>query len=208
MLVRQTLFFLALAHIFIVAISNTLVQHPVTLMHWHTTWGAFSYPLIFILTDLTTRLLGQNMARKVIFLSMFPALVISYVISNYYSQNALFPLDSLSLRIALASFCAYVVGQVLDISIFQTLRRQQNWWLAPSVANLFGNIFDTYCFFFIAFFECSNAFLASHWLEIATVDLLFKLVISFLSFIPLYGIILNLLLRSRVSRAAYAETAL
>lgn len=188
---------LILAHIIIICLSNILVQYPFTLFGYSTTWGAFSYPLIFILTDLSTRLLGQRTARKIIFGAMVPALVGSYLISNWTTQSSLFAHNPLALRIASASFCAYVLGQLLDITIFQKLRQQQKWWVAPSIANMFGNFFDTYCFFFIAFYHGSNHFLSIHWLEIATVDLVFKILISLISFVPLYGLILQLALRRR-----------
>lgn len=105
------------------------------------------------------------------------------------------------MRIAIASFCAYVLGQLLDISIFQRLRQRPQWWLAPSVSTVFGNLFDTYCFFFIAFYQSANVFLSAHWLEIATVDLIFKVLISLFSFVPLYGLILRSILRNKTGYA-------
>lgn len=197
---------LALAHIIIICLSNTLVQYPFVLWGFRTTWGAFSYPLIFILTDLTTRLLGQERARKTIFAAMIPGLVCSYLISNWYAQGVLLAYDTLVLRIAFASFCAYVIGQLLDITIFQRLRQQAKWWVAPAVSTIFGNLFDTYCFFFVAFYQGSNDFLSTHWLEIATVDLIFKLLISLISFVPLYGLILKLILRNKPIAMANAPS--
>ncbi|HHF7346446.1 TPA: 7-cyano-7-deazaguanine/7-aminomethyl-7-deazaguanine transporter [Legionella feeleii] len=191
---------LVLAHVVIICLSNTLVQYPFVLWGFRTTWGAFSYPLIFILTDLTTRLLGPESARKTIFAAMIPGLLSSYLISNWYAHGVLLAYNNLVLRIAFASFCAYVAGQLLDITVFQRLRQQAKWWVAPAVSTIFGNLFDTYCFFFIAFYQSGNAFLSTHWLEIATVDLIFKLLISLISFVPLYGLILKLILRSK-SRA-------
>lgn len=187
---------LVLTHIVIICLSNTLVQYPFILFGFRTTFGAFSYPLIFILTDLTTRLLGQERARKVVLIAMMPGLFCSYFISNYYIQGNFLTLNTVVLRVALASFCAYVLGQLLDITIFQKLRTYQKWWVAPSISNVFGNLFDTYCFFFIAFYQSTNIFLSTHWIEIATVDLVFKLVISLLSFVPLYGLILKLVLNN------------
>ncbi|OCH99521.1 hypothetical protein A8135_07535 [Legionella jamestowniensis] len=196
---------LALAHIVVIALSNTLVQYPFTLFEFKTTWGAFSYPLIFILTDLTTRLLGQKIARKIVYLAMLPGLLCSYLISNAYAQNALLTYNPMVLRIAFASFLAYVLGQLLDIAVFQRLRAQSKWWVAPSVSNVFGNLFDTYCFFFVAFYHSTNGFLSIHWVEIATVDLVFKLLISMVSFLPLYGFILKLLLQNRPMKASVAS---
>lgn len=188
----KKLFWLVLAHIIIICLSNVMVQYPFELFGFKTTLGAFIYPLIFILTDLTTRLAGQERARKVILLAMFPGLISSYFIANFYKEGAWLVFNSVVLRIAIASFFAYVLGQLLDIFIFQRIRKSAKWWVAPTVSNIFGNFFDTYTFFFIAFFQCSNAFLSAHWLEIATFDLVFKLGLSLLTFIPLYGAILQL----------------
>ncbi|ARG96255.1 7-cyano-7-deazaguanine/7-aminomethyl-7-deazaguanine transporter [Legionella micdadei] len=188
---------LVLAHVSIICLSNTLVQFPFVFLGFRTTCGAFTYPIIFILTDLSTRLLGQSEARRVVMLAMLPGLLCSFLISNYYSQGDLFAHNTLALRIALASLAAYVLGQLLDIVIFQKLRLYPKWWIAPSVSNVFGNLLDTFCFFFIAFYHSTNLFLSAHWVEIATVDLVFKLTISLLTFIPLYGIILQLILRKK-----------
>ncbi|KTD18817.1 membrane protein [Legionella lansingensis] len=197
------IFSLILAHISIIAAANTLVQYPFMLFGFRTTWGAFSYPLIFILTDLTTRLLGQQVARKVIYIAMLPGLFCSYFISNFYAHNDLLSYNPGALRVAFASFCAYVLGQLLDIAIFQRFRQQQKWWVAPSISNVFGNFFDTYCFFFIAFYQSDNVFLSTHWPEIAIVDLIFKLMISLISFVPLYGFILKLVLQAKTVEESY-----
>lgn len=179
---------LVLLHIVIICISNILVQYPFSLLGYKTTWGAFSYPLIFILTDLTTRLLGGNTARQVVFRAMLPGLMLSVLISQLAHQPT-----TVSLRIAVAGLIAYLLGQLLDISIFQKIKGSSRWWVAPSTSSILGNIFDTYCFFFIAFFNCSNPFLSAHWPEIATVDLCFKLLINVCSFVPLYGFLLKTL---------------
>lgn len=194
------LFWLVSAHILILSLSNTLVQYPFALFGFHTTWGAFSYPLIFILTDLSTRLLGQTSAKRIILQAMFPGLACSYLISNYLSYGSLLVMNSLALRIALASFCAYVSGQWLDIAIFQKLRQKPQWWVAPSVSSVFGNLFDTYLFFSIAFYGSSNVFLGTHWPEMAIVDLLFKLTVSLISFVPLYGVVLQYILQAQAKR--------
>ena len=78
---RNALCYLALFHLIIIASSNYLVQLPFTIMSFHTTWGAFTFPFIFLATDLTVRIFGAKMARKIVFLVMLPALVVSYVLS-------------------------------------------------------------------------------------------------------------------------------
>lgn len=186
-----------LGHIIFIAISNISVKYPFELFGYHTTWGALSYPFIFILTDLTARILSPHIARKVILFSMLPSLLISYLISSYIefpnSMNWTFlvSIHPIPLRISLACLIAYITGQLMDIYIFQHLRKFNSWWIAPTVSTLFGNIIDTLLFFTLAFYHSSNAFLNEHWMEIAIVDVGFKIVISFVTFIPLYGVILQ-----------------
>lgn len=187
-----------LYHILLLTLSNVLVQYPFELLGFHTTWGAFTYPAIFILTDLTTRLSTARHARRIIFQSMIPGLLISYFISSYLeshdspSWSSIFGvLHIMPLRIALASFMAYVMGQLLDIMVFQQYRNNTAWWVAPVFSTTAGNILDTILFFFVAFYHCSNPFLSNHWLEIASVDMFFKITISLVAFVPIYGVILN-----------------
>ena len=188
-------------HIFIIIASNYLVQLPISLFGWHTTWGAFSFPFIFLATDLTVRLLGKQSARRVIARVMLPALLASYGVSVLFQEGAyrgvgaLLELNDFVLRISLASFCAYVVGQLLDIQIFDRLRRLPHWWIAPSASMLFGTLVDTFVFFSVAFWNSSNAFMAANWVEIATVDYVIKLGISWALFVPLYGVLLSAILR-------------
>ncbi|WP_148253946.1 7-cyano-7-deazaguanine/7-aminomethyl-7-deazaguanine transporter [Aidingimonas lacisalsi] len=184
-------------HILVIAASNYLVQLPFTLYGWHTTWGAFSFPFIFLATDLTVRLFGKRPARKIIARVMLPALVISYVVSVVFPQGGFAGWGVLGewnlfvARIALASFMAYVLGQLLDIHVFDRLRRLRFWWVAPAVSTVFGNLADTVAFFSIAFYQSPNAFMAGHWQEIAAVDYTIKLAVSLMFFLPLYGLLLS-----------------
>lgn len=188
-------------HIVIIIASNFLVQFPVEMFGWQTTWGAFSFPFIFLATDLTVRLLGKQPARRVIAWVMLPALLASYLVSTLFHEGhfngwaALASLNLFVLRISLASFAAYATGQLADIQVFDRLRRLQQWWIAPAASTVFGNLLDTLVFFSIAFWRSSNSFMAEHWVEIAWVDYIIKLAISLIFFIPLYGIVLNALLR-------------
>jgi queuosine precursor transporter len=186
---------LAFLHVLLLTLSNVLVQYPFDLLGFHTTYGAFTYPAIFILTDLTTRLTCANHARKIIFRSMFPGLIISYFVASYFAAadtQDLFTLHIMPLRIALACFIAYVVGQLLDILVFQRYRNNTSWWLAPILSTTIGNVVDTIIFFSVAFYQCNDVFLRNHWLEIATVDIFFKIAISVLAFVPIYGFVLNI----------------
>lgn len=96
------------------------------------------------------------------------------------------------LRIAFACFLAYTVGQLLDILVFQRYRNNSSWWLAPSLSTTIGNLIDTILFFAVAFYHCTNPFLSQHWPEIAAVDMFFKITISLLAFVPIYGFVLNI----------------
>ncbi|HKM37743.1 MAG TPA: 7-cyano-7-deazaguanine/7-aminomethyl-7-deazaguanine transporter, partial [Thiopseudomonas sp.] len=148
-------------HIFIVIASNYLVQFPMQLFGWQTTWGAFSFPFIFLATDLTVRLLGKQPARRVIAYVMLPALLVSYAVSVVFQEGAfrgaesLLVLNTFVLRISLASFAAYAIGQLADIQVFDRLRQLKQWWVAPTASTVLGNLLDTFVFFAIAFWYSS-----------------------------------------------------
>lgn len=192
---------LVVFHILIIIASNYLVQFPFQIFGWQTTWGAFSFPFIFLATDLTVRLLGKQPARKVIGYVMLPALLVSYVFSVLFQEGqfngwlALSSMNMFVLRISVASFAAYVVGQLLDVQLFDRLRALRQWWVAPAASTIFGSMLDTLVFFAIAFWHSSDPFMAQHWVEIGIVDYVTKLAVSMLFFVPLYGLLLKLILR-------------
>lgn len=198
---RNALFFLVLFHLIIIASSNYLVQLPFTIFGFHTTWGAFTFPFIFLATDLTVRIFGAALARKIIFLVMLPALAVSYLLSVVFFEGQFQGFGQLSefnlfvARIAIASFMAYILGQILDVHVFNRLRQMKAWWVAPTCSTLIGNALDTLAFFSIAFYQSSDPFMAEHWTEIALVDYGFKLVISLGLFVPMYGVLLNYLVK-------------
>ena len=198
---KRLLALLVAFHILVVASSNYLVQFPITVFGFKATWGAFTFPLVFLATDLTVRLLGAKLGRRIIFYAMFPALVVSYVITVGFLDGVWLGFDSLLTfnlfvaRIAIASFAAYVVGQILDIFVFNKLRQHKQWWRAPFGSAIFGNLLDTFTFFMIAFYKTSDVYLAENLFEIATVDYIFKMIISALFFLPLYKIVLNPILK-------------
>ncbi|MBN6709926.1 7-cyano-7-deazaguanine/7-aminomethyl-7-deazaguanine transporter [Haemophilus haemoglobinophilus] len=206
---KRALIILSFFHIFIITASNYLVQIPfeITLpltnfgfaenFSFHNTWGALTFPFIFLATDLTVRVFGAKEARWIIFVVMIPALIISYIVSTVFSDSqyqgfqALNTFNTFVFRIAFASFAAYVIGQLLDVYVFNHLRKLKTWWIAPSCSMVFGSLADTFMFFSIAFYASSDPFMAEHWVEIGSVDYLFKLFIGILLFVPAYGILLN-----------------
>lgn len=196
---RRTLLLLAGFHILIISASNYLVQLPFQLFGWHTTWGAFSFPFVYLATDLTVRIFGQKAARRIIFRAMLPALLISYLMGVWFHQgkfqgiDAIVQFNSFVFRIALASFAAYLIGQLMDIKVFARIRRDCAWWVAPTASTIIGNLVDTLVFFSVAFYASSDTFMAQNWPEIATVDYSFKLLVSLSLFLPAYGLLLKIL---------------
>lgn len=188
---------LACFHIIVVAASNYLVQFPIIIFGFKATWGAFTFPFIFLATDLTVRVFGARMGRKIIFYAMLPALLVSYFVTVGFQHGVWLGVERFVnfnlfvFRIAFASFSAYVIGQILDIFVFNKLRQHKQWWHAPLASGIFGNFMDTATFFAIAFYKTSDAYLAENLVEIAAVDYVFKVLINALLFLPLYKIILN-----------------
>lgn len=196
----KALIWLSFFHILIITSSNYLVQLPITIFSFHTTWGAFTFPFIFLTTDLTVRIYGAPLARRIIAATMLPALAVSYILSALFYQGqwqGFITINEFNLfvaRIALASFMAYALGQIMDIFVFNKLRNYCRWWIAPTAAMFFGNLLDTLAFFFIAFYHSTAPFIAANWVEISLVDYSFKLFICILFFLPAYGLMLNFIL--------------
>ncbi|AGH38967.1 hypothetical protein F542_5180 [Bibersteinia trehalosi USDA-ARS-USMARC-188] len=202
----RSLVLLSLFHILIISLSNYLVQIAFEIPlpfggRLPTTWGTFTFPFIFLATDLTVRVFGAPLARRIIFAVMFPALLVSYVISVLFFEGQFQGFSHLGdfnlfvFRIALASFAAYAVGQLMDIFVFNRLRQGRIWWLAPASSTIFGSLIDTFVFFAVAFYQSSDEYMAEHWFTIGSVDYAFKLFVSLLLFLPLYGLLLNFLVK-------------
>jgi queuosine precursor transporter len=208
---RKALTFLVACHLLIIAASNYLVQLPFTLLGFNTTWGAFSFPFIFLATDLTVRIFGANNARRIVLRAMIPALLLSYVLSVLFYEGAFQGFAQLTefnlfvARIALASFLAYVMGQFMDVLVFNRLRRSRSWWVAPATSTVLGSALDTLLFFSIAFYQSPDVFMAEHWVEIALVDFSFKMVVSLLLFLPAYGVLLSYLADRLTEQADEAQ---
>jgi len=169
-------------HIAIIALANFTVQFTSSFHGYEYSYGMFVFPLVILATDLTVRLSGQHNARIIVGIAYVPAILISAWLADW--------------RIGLASGTAYLVGQLIDIRIFQRVRdAARSWWMAPLISTFFANIIDTYLFYAAAFYRAPDSFMAANWPEIATVDLAFKIVVSIVLFLPVYGLSLNYLQR-------------
>ena len=127
----------------IVLASNILVQHPLGL--W-LTWGAITYPFAFLVTDLTNRLQGATAARRVVLVGFATGIICSLIGTQIMGEFG--PL--VTLRIAIGSGTAFLIAQLLDVALFERLRRG-TWWRAPFISTLVGSTLDTALFFSIAF---------------------------------------------------------
>lgn len=182
--------YLIIVHICIIVVSNILVSIPVNFYGFKITWAAFCFPLVIVTTDLTTRLLGKSFAQNIIGYS-FPFAILSSVILIYLNDNPF----SVALRIGIASGIAYAIGVLIDINAFQFIREKfSSWWIAPALSTIVSNIIDSYSFFFTAFYNSEDAYMAKNWFEICGTQTVIKILIGFIFFLPIYGILLNFFL--------------
>ena len=142
----------------IVVASNILVQFLI--LDGFLTWGAFTYPLAFLVTDVMNRVYGPTAARKVVFSGLIVGIGCSLIGSQIMLQGDGFEYPAVALRIAIGSATAFLVAQLLDIAIFQRLR-DGSWWKAPLGSTLVGSTVDTAIFFSIAFAAVFNGLSAS-----------------------------------------------
>ena len=145
----------------VIVLSNVLVQHPIN--DW-LTWGAFSYPFVFLVSDLTNRALGPQAARRVAWVGFAIAVAVSLALAPW--------------RIAVASGAAFLFSQVMDILVFNRWRRQ-TWWKAPLIGNLVASVVDTAVFFFLAFAGSDM-----NWISLAAGDLAVKAAMATLLLAP------------------------
>ena len=188
--------YLVIIHICIIVVSNILVSIPIDFYGFKITWAAFSFPLVIVTTDLTTRLLGKSVAQNIIGYS-FPFAILSSIILIYFNDNPI----SVSVRIGIASGIAYAIGILIDINAFQFIREKySNWWIAPALSTIISNIIDSYTFFFSAFYNSEDLYMAKNWLEICGTQTLIKIIIGFIFFLPIYGLLLNIFLNKILSK--------
>ena len=167
------LLFLALSMGFIVIISNYLVQFPIN--HYGLekilTYGAFSYPITFLIIDLANRGFGKKIAQKIVYTGFIVGVLLTLFVSTNFS-------DSISVRIAVGSGVAFFIAQNLDVQIFDSLRKKK-WYVAPLTSSILGSITDTFLFFSIAFYATGIP-----WVTLAFGDLAVKLFIALAMLIP------------------------
>ena len=163
----------------VVLISNYLVQFPFKYygLHEILTYGAFTYPIAFLITDLSNRCYGKYTARKVVYVGFF--IGISFTL--FFSTNFT---DLISIRIAIGSGSAFLVAQLLDVQIFDKLRKNI-WYIAPLISSLIGSIVDTFLFFSIAFAGTDVP-----WITLSLGDLAVKLFVALVMLVP-FRLLLN-----------------
>jgi len=186
---RSMLMKLVALHVIVITVSNALVGIPVEIFGIKLTWAAFTFPLVVLATDLTVRLLGKKIARSTI-LAAYP-LAIAASIGVVLLEGA--PM-SVALRIGFASATAYAVGTFLDVYVFQVIREKSaQWWIAPAISTIAANVIDTYAFFYVAFANGADEYMAANWMEIAGSQVVLKIAVGLVIFLPAYGLLLKYL---------------
>ena len=187
---KNILLRLVFLQVFIITISNFLVSIPLEILTIKLTWSAFTFPVVVLATDLTIRVLGKKIARATITLT-YPLAIIASIAVLLFEDS----LISVAFRIGFASATAYAVSTLLDVYVFQIIREKYKaWWLAPGISTVFANIIDSYVFFFTAFSDSEDIYMANNWIEIAGTQSIIKIAIGILLFLPAYGVILNYIL--------------
>ena len=157
----------------VVMLSNYLVQFPIQYFGLSEilTYGAFSYPVTFLITDLANRAYGKLVARKIVYVGFFIGICLTLLVSTNFS-------DLISVRIAIGSGVAFFIAQNLDVGIFDILRKKA-WYVAPLTSSVLGSIVDTFLFFSISFYATGVP-----WVSLAVGDLFVKLFIALSMLIP------------------------
>jgi len=166
-------FILAFSMALIVALSNYLVQFPIKYLNLQDlfTYGAFSYPVAFLITDLANRSYGKIIARKTVYIGFIMGLVLTLCFSTDFS-------NLISKRIAVGSGTAFLIAQLLDVQVFDKLR-EKVWYVAPLASSLIGSFIDTFLFFSIAFYGTGV-----NWITLSFGDLLVKIFVALVMLIP------------------------
>ena len=163
----------------IVLLSNYLVQFPINYygLNEVLTYGAFSYPIAFLITDLANRSYGKLVARKIVYLGFLIGIGFTVLFSTNFA-------DLISIRIAIGSGIAFLTAQLIDVQIFDNLRKK-NWFIAPLTSSMVGSTVDTLLFFSISFYGTSVP-----WFTLALGDLAVKIFVALIMLIP-FRLLLN-----------------
>ena len=163
----------------VVLLSNYLVQFPIKYygLEKILTYGAFTYPIAFLITDLANRSYGKLVARKIVYIGF----IIGITFTLYFSTNFL---DLISVRIAIGSGTAFMAAQLLDIKIFDQLRNKE-WFVAPLTSSFISSIVDTFLFFSISFYGTGVP-----WITLSFGDLIVKFLVALIMLIP-FRLLLN-----------------
>ena len=157
----------------VVLSSNYLVQFPVNYygLNEILTYGAFTYPIAFLITDLANRSFGKVIARKIVYFGFILGIGFTVLFSTDFA-------DYISIRIAIGSGVAFLTAQLLDVQIFDRLR-EKKWFVAPLTSSMIGSTIDTFLFFSIAFYATGVP-----WVTLSLGDLLVKILVSLIMLIP------------------------
>ena len=166
-------FILAFSMALVVAVSNYLVQFPVNYIGLQDvfTYGAFSYPVAFLITDLANRKYGKAVAKRIVYIGF----VLGVALTLYFSTDFS---NLISKRIAIGSGSAFLIAQLLDVQVFDSLRKKV-WFVAPLISSLIGSSIDTFLFFSIAFYGTGV-----NWVTLSLGDLFVKIFVALLMLIP------------------------
>ncbi len=157
----------------VVLSSNYLVQFPVNYygLNEILTYGAFSYPVAFLITDLANRSYGKIVARKIVYIGFTLGVIFTLIFSTNFE-------DLISVRIAIGSGTAFLVAQLLDVQIFDNLRKKR-WYIAPLTSSIIGSSIDTFLFFSISFYGTDVP-----WITLSLGDLFVKIIVALIMLIP------------------------
>ena len=157
----------------VVLTSNYLVQFPINYFGLSEilTYGAFTYPIAFLITDIANRFYGKITAKKIVYIGFALGICFTLIFSTNFA-------DLISLRIAIGSGTAFLIAQLLDVQIFDKLRKR-DWFIAPLTSSLIGSTVDTFLFFSISFYATGIP-----WVTLAFGDLAVKILVALTMLIP------------------------
>ena len=170
---KKIFFILSFLMSLVVLASNYLVQFPIKYygLEEILTYGAFSYPIAFLITDLANRSFGKIVARKIVYIGFTIGILFTLIFSTNFT-------DLISIRIAIGSGTAFIIAQLLDVQIFDQLR-QKKWFVAPLTSSLIGSTVDTFLFFSISFYGTGIP-----WITLSFGDLAVKFFVALIMLIP------------------------